>query len=92
MQTIVITAQTVKQHRDMMLTPKEVGLKFPSLIECFEDSKKITPKAVLYEQYTEKVGRLIPKIYFYMIMDQVYYSRGGKTPDGLLGYKLQLIK
>lgn len=83
---MILNEQTVETFKSLLMTPEKHGLDIPKLEDCFLVSEKPTAKHLLYEQYIEKVQKNVPKVIFYIIMDEKYSV--GKSEDGNLGYFL----
>lgn len=87
-----LTPQTVDAYKTLMTKPEENGLDFPSLENCFDHFDPGTPKHILYKEYVELIRKPLPKIIFYIVMDQIYFKGIVKCPDGNLGYQLKIKK
>lgn len=85
-----LNPESVNAYKELMTNPKENGLDIPSLDECFEIAEVATAKHILYESYLNKINKPLPKVFFYIIMDELYFKLIEKAPDGNLGYKLTL--
>lgn len=83
-----LNPESIAAYKKALTQPKENGLDIPPLDECFEAFEEGTAKHILYEQYIAKVNKPIPKIFFYIVMDELYPIT--KCPDGNLGYKLKI--
>jgi len=84
-----LTPDVVAAYKTLMTKPKENGLdEMPSLEECFVAAEEATSKHMLYAKYIMLVGKPIPKVIFYIIMDELYPTV--KAPDGNLGWKLEI--
>lgn len=84
---MILSPETVAAYKKIMTEPKEYGFDFPPLSEVFEKTEYATAKHVLYEQYLTKINKTkvqLPKVAFYMIMDETYQQK--KASDGNLGY------
>lgn len=89
---MVLTPGIINAYKELMINPTLHGLSFKSLSECFEVCEKVTPKDILYEQYLAYLQRPLPKVVFYIIMDELYWhlvAKDEETKD--LGYRLKLI-
>ena len=89
MSEIMLTPQAVDAYKTLMTKPKENGLDIPSLEECFEDGEG-TAKHILFAEYIDRIQKPLPKVFFYIIMDELYANKIVKCADGNLGYKLKL--
>ncbi len=90
MTKITITKESVNAYKQLMTDPKKHGLDFEPLDECFEETEYATAKHILFDQYVDKIKKPLPKVFFYIIMDEIYSERIAKSSDGNIGYKLKL--
>jgi hypothetical protein len=84
-----LNTESVKAYTTILKDPKAQGLPMRPLAECFEDADVATPKHLLFEDYKKEVGNNLPKVFFYIIMDQEYPTKIAKAPSGELGYLLR---
>ena len=80
---------TINAYKTLIIKPKENGLPFESLTECFEKSDKITAKHILARQFIDYIDRPLPKAILYIIMDEIYGPCQGKDENKDLGYYLK---
>lgn len=81
MDTLQLTPEVIAYAR------KEVDLK-----SLLKPAEKVTANHILYQQFIEGTKwKGLPKVIFYIIIEQEFGSAMGKDEKGLLGYKLQLI-
>lgn len=90
-----LSYNAINAYKTLLTNPKNHGFEFKPIQECFEEVEEVTPKHILYEQYIEYLKKPLPKVVFYIIMDDLFGNRLGKTDNkGLykyyLGYKLKL--
>lgn len=85
---ILITPATVKMAKDILLS----GKNFKPFNELFETSEQVTAKHKLFEQFVTVTGCQIPKIFIYIVMDDIFGNCTEKDEDGNLGYRLKLNK
>jgi len=85
-----LNPQSVDAYKQLMTKPKDHGLDIPALEECFDEFEEGTPKHILYQQYIDKIQKPLPKVFFYIIMDELYFKKITKCPDGNLGYKFKI--
>ena len=81
---MVLNEQTVSAFREVLTNPQAHGFNFKSLSEIFEKSTEPTPKHVLFEKYTALIDRDIPKVIFYILMDELFEVKKCTNKD--LGY------
>ncbi len=75
----------------MILTPEviEHAKKEVDITQYFISAETATPKHLLFKEFTEKTKwKGLPKIIFYILMDQLYQI--GKADNGDLGYMASL--
>lgn len=93
MRTIQLTPDAVEAYKELLTNPAKYGLPFKPLAECFETSEEVMPKHLLYEAFMNYFQRDLPKVIFYIIMDDLYNDKidKGKEEDGeFMGYRLKL--
>lgn len=87
-----LSPQTVDAYKELLINPNEHGFfDYKPLSACFEECEEVTPKHILFESYQAYLGRPLPKVIFYIIMDDLYRHLIAKdeiTKD--LGYRLKL--
>ncbi len=79
----------------MVLSPEliEHAKKEINMQQYFIRSKEFTPKHLLFKKFIEGTKwKGLPKIIFYIIMDELYPRSIGKAKCGNLGYSLDLIE
>lgn len=78
----------------MVLSPEviELAKKEVNIQQYFARSEKCTPKHLLFKEFTEKTKwKGLPKLIFYILMDELYPNSIAKAPDGNLGYCLEIV-
>lgn len=85
---MILDEQTVNAYKNMLSNPKEYNLPFKSLGELLIPSDKVIAKHILYNDYKKAIDRNVPKVVFYIIMDEIFPI--GKAEDGNLGYFAEL--
>lgn len=87
----VICTESISAYRELMTNPNKHGLEIPSLSECFELYEAGTPKHILFKEYIERIGnKPLPKVFFYIVMDELHADKLVKCADGNIGYKLKI--
>ena len=79
----------------MILTPEliEHAKKEINMQHYFVRSEVYTPKHLLFKKFIEGTKwKGLPKLIFYIIMDDLYPRSIGKAESGELGYCLELIQ
>lgn len=80
MQTIPMTPQTVALFRKFVEHPEECeGCDYKPIRECFEKSDTCTPQHILFNEYIAYLKRPLPKVFFYIIMDEIYPELKGNA-------------
>ena len=81
MESIPLNPQTVALFRKFVEHPEECpGCDYKPIQECFEKSDVCTPQHILFNQYIAYLRRPLPKVFFYIIMDEIYPDLKGKAP------------
>lgn len=81
---ISVCKETVTIAKECLLS----GKSFKPFDQLFKPSEKVTAKHELYEQFVTHTNCLIPKIFIYIVMDELFGQCNGKDEDGNLGYYL----
>lgn len=80
MQAIPLTSETVALFRKFVEHPEECeGCDYKPIRECFEKSDTCTPQHILFNEYIAYLKRPLPKVFFYIIMDEIYPELKGKA-------------
>jgi len=87
---IILCPEAVAAYKELMTNPKGNGLDIPSLEECIVVSDTIIAKHILYQQYIDLIQKPLPKVFFYIIIDELHFDKMGKGSDGNFGYKLKI--
>lgn len=62
-----------------------------NITQYFIESKACTPKHLMFKEFTEKTKwKGLPKIIFYILMDDTYPQSIAKAQNGDLGYCLEI--
>jgi hypothetical protein len=85
-----LTPETINAYKTILTDPASYKMDFKPIAECFIHSDITTPKHILFEQYASYINKPLPKLIFYIIMDEMYKDVVGKAPDGCLGFFLKL--
>lgn len=89
---MVLSPETVNAYKELLTNPQKHGLQFKPLHECFEEIEEVTPKHLLFEDFANYLQKPLPKVIFYIIMDELYFhliDKDEKTNN--LGYRLKLV-
>lgn len=87
MEVIELNPESVNAYKTIIENPSAHGFNFRPLKDCFEVSEVATPKHILFNEYVAYIGKPLPKVMFYIIMDGLHKTF--KAPDGLFGYNLK---
>lgn len=80
MQSIPLNSQTVAAFRNLVEHPEEhEGCNYKPIRECFEKSDVCTPQHILFNQYIAYLRRPLPKVFFYIIMEEIFPELKGKA-------------
>jgi hypothetical protein len=90
MENIVVCPESVAAFRELMTNPGKHGLSFPSLDNCFIASDTPTAKHILFKQYVDLINKPLPKIFFYIVMDEVFPKIGIDPTNNCAGYYLKV--
>lgn len=85
-----LNKQQIDAYKELLSNPKKHGLEFKGLNECFNKCEKITAKHKLYKQYIDYLKKPLPKVIFYIIIDEMFFNCVGKDDNGDLGYSIEL--
>lgn len=88
MDTIPLNAETVALYKQMLTQPEKFQQTYKPLKDCFAASETATAKHELFAQYSDYIKKPLPKVMFYIIMDELYPV--GKASNGCSGYFLKL--
>lgn len=91
MDTLQLALVQVGAYKKLLINPTEYGFfDYKPLSECFEECEEVTPKHLLFETYVAYLKIPLPKVIFYIIMDEEYGNLIAKDErSGDLGYKLK---
>jgi hypothetical protein len=81
---IPICKETVAMAKECLLS----GKSFKPFDQLFIPSESVTAKHELYNEFVNKTGCLIPKIFIYIVMDDLFGVAQEKDEKGNFGYKL----
>lgn len=95
-ETIQLTPGHVSAYKEILTNPEKNGFDFRPITECFIESETVTPKHELFNVYIDYLQKPLPKVMFYIIMDDLYGNLAGQAINaegkpGCLGYKLEFI-
>ena len=83
-----LNENSIAAFKTILTNPLKYGFSFKSIIDCFDKTEEATPKHILYNQYVEYIQKPLPKIFFYIIMDEMYEQKKAANND--MGYMVKL--
>lgn len=83
-----LTPELVAAYKEALQHPEKLQLDFRPIEECFVNSETVTANHVLAQQYLDYTAKGIPKVIFYIIMQQLYGMPMWNDPEGHAGYYL----
>lgn len=92
MASIELNTESVAAYKEALTNPSKHGLPIRATQDCFIKSETVTAKHILAKQYMDECNGNLPKIFCYIVMDQVFGQCNGKDKDGLLGYHLKFVE
>jgi hypothetical protein len=84
-----LNTETVSAYRELLANPKKHNLPFPSFRDLFLPSDDAISKHVVHAEYEKRVDRNIPKVIFYILLDEIFPQKNDDS--GNLGYCLKFI-
>ena len=103
MERIPLTPQAVALFHDLVEHPENhKGCNYKPIRECFKKSDTCTPQHILFKQYIDYLRRPLPKVFFYIIMGDIYPELKGNAEvkrdrdgniigGGEIGYYLKCV-
>jgi len=82
-----LSTRSVAAYRAILEDPKKFGFPFRPIQEMFDQSEEVTASHLLFQAFQEEVPGL-PKLMFYIILEEIYGGPNGKDKNGNLGYHL----
>ena len=96
---IPLTPDVIAQYKDFLVNPAKYKCDYKPLHDCFVEGDHYAPQNHLYEQYIDYIQKPLPKVIFYIIMQEEFSEYGGcdmitekdgSRHNGDFGYKLKL--
>ncbi len=89
--TFDLSPNTIQQYKDFLLNPEDYGCIYKPLHKVFELNNEVVPQNILYNQYVDYIKKPLPKVVFYIIMDEEFAEfQGVCNKTKYFGYKLKL--
>lgn len=82
-----LNTHSVAAYKSMLENPTKYGFTFRPIHECFDQDESVTANHILFQAFQKEVPGL-PKIFFYIVMEEIYGPPNGKDEKGNLGYHL----
>ena len=94
LEPFLLTPAVIRRFTDFLVNPHEYNFDYKPLKECFVEGDHYEPQHLLYQQYVDYIQKPLPKVVFYIIMQEQFPEYFGKDDrPGTrhdLGYKLKL--
>lgn len=87
-----LTPALISAYRDIIFNPSKHGLEFKPMKDCFEKSDEVTAKHILHFKFMIYINKPLPKVIFYILMDELFGFGDGKDENGYLGYHLKIVE
>lgn len=85
---MTLTPQTIDAYKQILSNPSKHGFNFKPLNECFSKSETVTAQHILFDSYVGYIAKPLPKVVFYIIMQEIHGQPFEKDEKGCLGYRL----
>ena len=96
MKELVVTPDVINHYKDLLKHPEKYGCTYQPLHEVFVKCDEVTPQDILFNQYLNYIKKPLPKVVFYIIMEQEFAAYKGVEPKdengkgGRIGYRLKI--
>lgn len=100
MSELIITPDVIDHYKDLLVHPEKYGCTYQPLHEVFVECDKVTPQDILFNQYLDYIKKPLPKVVFYIIMQEEFSEFRAIEPiekisrkivkGGRVGYRLKL--
>jgi hypothetical protein len=89
---MILSKEAVEAYKTLITDPKAHGLDFKPLEQCFEKSDTCRAQHLLFEDYVAYINKPLPKVIFYIIIQQIYGNCTGidTAANNSGGYFLKL--
>lgn len=96
---IQMTPEVIERFKDFLVNPLKWKCSYKPLHECFVEGDHYEPQDKLFEAYLNYIKKPLPKVIFYIIMQEEFAQFGGcdtfTDENGVernrdFGYKLKL--
>jgi hypothetical protein len=86
--SIELTPAAIEAYKEAVSNPSKHNLKMRLFAECLQKSETITASHILFDAYHKNENHKVPKVIFYMLLEDIYGQAQGKDGDGYAGYFL----
>lgn len=96
MKELVVTPDVINHYKDLLVHPDKYGCTYKPLHDAVVECDEVTPQDILFNQYLEYIKKPLPKVMFYIIMEQEFAAYKGVEPKdengkgGRIGYRLKI--
>lgn len=96
MKKLIITPDVINHYKGLLVHPEKYGCTYQPLHEVFVECDGVTPQDILFNQYLNYIKEPLPKVVFYIIMEQEFTTYKGVEPKdengkgGRIGYRLKI--
>ena len=88
-----LNPELIAAYKEILTNPSKHKIDLAPLEECFLKSEEVTACHIMYQQYKEYIGnRPLPKVVFYIILEEIYGRVNGQDEKGNNGYHLTFTK
>lgn len=86
-----LSKELIEAVKDGVTNPEKHGFQITPIQDFFVKSETVTANHILAKAYIDHVPGDLPKVFVYIIMEQVFGPCNGKDAKGDLGYFLQVV-
>lgn len=90
MDHLILSPATVQAYKTLLTEPESNGLNFKPINEVLLPSEACTAQHILYKQFLDYLQKPLPKVIFYILMEEMFWQYAGHDERGLFGYKLEI--
>lgn len=90
MSEIRLTPEAVDAYTKILVSPADYGMPFKPIGEILIESDVAIPAHILFKEFIDVIQKPLPKVMFYIIMDNLFAHTRSKAPNGDMGYKLKV--
>lgn len=90
---MILNRATIETYKELLFSPGKLNLPYKPFPDCFAKTLTVTASHILYRDYVRSIDdRPLPKLIFYIIMQETFGFPSGKDATGDLGYHLQVTQ